>query len=531
VSSSKLGPAAAAAVIAFCSFATAALAAPSTPPPPLGDSCLVGRWVETQQTRPSNFWQGQSFPVAGLRGLVVTFSADGTETDDASASPALTGDHGGHHLEIVEHGRMQFHDHADGALLTQSASVGSLGVSYYYDRQQIQGGEAFPPATYTYRCGASTLHREKPSPVSGYGPTVDDLVRAPIATPASGAGSLVSTFSGSLATPASLLAAPVSLLIGAVIALAAVLLITFPSHLFNRTFEENHEVIRYWWERRLPWLLRIRLRTLASGRRSLRDGLAFLGVVMCGGVLAALLDPSFGLNLRTLALFAGAVLALVAGSLVGFAAAGGYRAARHAVGTWHLHALPSGLLVAAACVLISRVSEFQPGYLYGILGGVVFAQKLGKREEGHVVAVTSLVTLAVAVAAWLAWVPVAVQSAANPASFGWAVASNFLAAVFVSGMVGLLISLVPLRFLPGDKLASWHRGVWGAVFGLAALAVVEVMLRPHGSGARTATAPLVTTVALFVGFGIVSVSFWSYFKIRGDVTSHPRAAAGETPDN
>jgi hypothetical protein len=140
------------------------------------------------------------------------------------------------------------------------------------------------------------------------------------------------------------------------------------------------------------------------------------------------------------------------------------------------------------------------------------------REQGHTVAVTSLVTLAVAVAAWLAWVPVSAQSVAQPASFGWAVASNFLAAVFVSGMVGLLIGLVPLRFLPGEKLASWHRGVWGAVFGLAALSVIEVMLRPRIGGAHLASAPLVTTVGLFVGFGIVSIAFWGYFKVRRGTT-------------
>ena len=135
------------------------VAVASTPQPPIGDSCLVGRWVETQRTVPGNFWQGQSFPVAGLPGFVVTFSAGGTETDDASGALPLVGDSQGHHLEIVESRQMQYHVHADGATLTQSAPVGILGVAFYYDGQQIQGGEAFLPATYTYRCGATTLHR------------------------------------------------------------------------------------------------------------------------------------------------------------------------------------------------------------------------------------------------------------------------------------------------------------------------------------------------------------------------------------
>jgi len=201
-----------------------------------------------------------------------------------------------------------------------------------------------------------------------------------------------------LATPTNLLRAPVALLANALIALALVLLVTFPSHLFNRTYEENHDAIRAWWERRLPQLKGLRLGTAivpAPGRASL----SYVIVVLCGGVLAALLDPSFGPNLRTLALFLGVVLALIAGSTLGATADGLYRAARHKAGIWHLHALPSGLVVAALCVLVSRLTSFQPGYLYGLIGGVTFARSLSLREEGHVVAVTSVLTLAVSVAA------------------------------------------------------------------------------------------------------------------------------------
>jgi hypothetical protein len=236
--------------------------------------------------------------------------------------------------------------------------------------------------------------------------------------------------------------------------------------------------------------------------------------VLGGGVLAALLDPSFGPNLRTLALFIGAVLALIAGSTFGATADGLYRAARHKAGAWHLHALPSGLVVATLCVLVSRLTRFQPGYLYGLIGGVTFARSLSLREEGHVVAVTSVLTLAVSIAAWLVWVPVSAASAADPTGFGWALLSNFLAAVFVSGMVGLVIGLVPLRFLPGEKLANWNRGAWGAVFGIASLAVIEVMLRPQSTGVRPASVPFWTTAALFLAFGAASVVFWGYFRMR-----------------
>ena len=164
--------------------------------------------------------------------------------------------------------------------------------------------------------------------------------------------------------------------------------------------------------------------------------------------------------------------------------------------------------------------SFQPGYLYGLIGGVTFARAMGTREGGHVVAITSVVTLAISISAWLLWVPVSITSASHPTDFGWALLSNFLAALFVSGIVGLLIGLVPLRFLPGEKLARWNRGAWGAVFGVAGLVLLEVMLRPQSSGAHAASVPFWTTASLFVGFGLVSVVFWGYFKVR----AQPRPA-------
>lgn len=180
--------------------------------------------------------------------------------------------------------------------------------------------------------------------------------------------------------------------------------------------------------------------------------------------------------------------------------------------------MPSALLVAVVCVLISRITQFQPGYLYGLIGGVTFTGHLNSREEGKEVAIASVGTLIVSIAAWLVWVPVSGAASADPANFGLALLENFLAALFLSGMVGLVIGLVPLRFLPGERVARWHRGAWAALFGVACLAVVEVMIRPQSSAGRHVE-PFWTTIGLFVAFGLASVLFWAYFKVQRQTTS------------
>ncbi|HUZ68583.1 MAG TPA: FGLLP motif-containing membrane protein [Candidatus Saccharimonadales bacterium] len=325
--------------------------------------------------------------------------------------------------------------------------------------------------------------------------------------------SLLSTVGGSLASPATLLAAPVGALVNALVTVALILFVVFPSQLFNRTYDENHDRIRGWWEQRFLWAARL-WRTGEHVQPLVRTIVSGTLVLVVGGVFAAMLDPRFGPNLRSLALFLGAVFAIVAGVAVSAVAAGVYRLMRHKVGVWHVRALPSALLIAAVCVLISRLTDFQPGYLYGLIGGVVFTGRLNRREEGHEVAVSTVGTLIVSIAAWLLWVPVQTASASHPTSFALALLENFFAALFLSGMVGLVIGLVPLRFLPGERLAAWHAGVWTALFGLVVFSTIEVIVQPQTHAASGGRAPIWLTAALFVGFGGASVLFWFWFKIR-----------------
>ena len=515
---------------AFLCTAALVSASPTPTPSAIGDTCLVGRWIESQETAPGIWkWNGEVVAMQGLAGAVVTFSADGVEIVRASGANPIVGDYHGHQVKAVLSTNAAYHAHADGHQMTLDGGAVDSNATLYFDGtpQPIAtapyvpaGSLAFASSTTNqYTCSRAQLRISLPATNNGKGPVVDIFGRNPGGTAApsqsqSAAGSVVSSVGSTLATPSAVVASPIALFTSALVALALVLLVTFPSHLFNRTFEENHDAIRDWWERRVPWMRRARRKLAGRGGQARRDAIGFVTVVLCGAVLAALLDPLFGPNLRTAALFTGAAFALLAGSLLSAGSAGLYRVVRGGTGPWHLHSLPSGLAVAAVCVVISRLADFHPGYLYGLIGGVVFSRALSPRQEGHVVAVSSIVTLVFAFVAWLVWVPVSSQSAAHPTSFGWALASNFLAALFVSGMVGLLIGLVPLRFLPGEKLAGWHRGVWGAVFGLAALAVIEVMLRPQSAGARVSNVPFWTTAGLFVGFGAASILFWSYFRVR-----------------
>ncbi|HET9058810.1 MAG TPA: FGLLP motif-containing membrane protein, partial [Acidimicrobiales bacterium] len=351
---------------------------------------------------------------------------------------------------------------------------------------------------------------------------------SPPPSPAGGASSI----STSLPWPATAFASAGADITSGGIALAVALFITFPANVFNSTFEENYADITAWWEkwltvfvsrdRRRAWRERwrtararllsvLRLAGRSPTKRLERETVAFACVLGLGALLGSLLDPSFGANTHTLLTWLAIALAMAAGVAVSAGVTMGYHRARKRRGIDRkLRALPGGLAIAAACVAISRLSGFQPGYLYGIVCGVSFGRELESHEEGHVVALSSVTRVVLAIVAWLAWAGVGGPRLAG--GLLGDLASNFLASFFVSGLVSTVISLFPLRFLPGHKLHNWHKGVWLATFSLTLFVLVQVLLRPHSSSPGGGShAPLITTLTLFVLFGAGSVLFRRHF--------------------
>lgn len=338
----------------------------------------------------------------------------------------------------------------------------------------------------------------------------------------------VSTISSALISPGRAFASPVADLLAALVTVAVVVLITFPSQLFNYTFQENYEEIRDGWERRLKLLRRLRLRVMGEEGHS-RDLAVFAGVLLVGSVLDGFLDPSFGLSAASGITLLSMVLAIVISVAVPGLVAYAYRKLRRRSTELRLRALPLGLLVALVCVLISRLVDFQPGYLYGLVVGVAYSKRMAVHEEGHVAALSAISSLVVASLAWIAWIPVhGLATGPSPAP-GPVLLSDLLGAIFVGGLVGNVVGLLPLQFLQGGTVARWHKGMWAGVYGLAGFGFIQALLQPATAVSRHGSAPLITALVLFVAFGAASVAFYLYFQRR---QRHPaeegahRSAAG-----
>jgi hypothetical protein len=309
-------------------------------------------------------------------------------------------------------------------------------------------------------------------------------------------------FAASVPTPAEVSTDPIVILQSAALAALLVFLMPFPSQLFNSTLENHEDEVR-------RWLRMDRLGSLARGFGAFWaswPGVALF--TLAAALLYGFLDPAFGFDVRSLAVFLGMLVGIVLVT-VAFAVPA-MLVHRRRGDRPTLKVVPISLLVGVGCVLVSRLTGFQPGYLYGLLIGLAFAQELSAAQEGRTTAITAGVMLVAALAAWLG-----LGLLPEGDAFGFVVARTSLAALMVAGLEGVVFGLLPLRFLPGEPLYAWNRVLWGGLLAIGAFAFFHILINPaSGYLADTSRTPLFTVLALLMGFGLVSVAFWAFFRFR-----------------
>lgn len=283
----------------------------------------------------------------------------------------------------------------------------------------------------------------------------------------------------------------------------------FSSVLFNQTLQQNRTEVEGWvgrfrpkTKRRMPKLV-----TERFGRK------AAIGSVLVGtGLVYGFLEPSFGFNRVSVLLFSSVVIGV---GLVGlfFAGLEAWIRGREPGVAPVVSPFPLVLAIGVICVLASRVLGLHPGVMYGFAASCVVTGSAGMgRFEGRVQAVTVGACILLSVGCWLLLGPARALPDGWPAQLLQGVA----VIVFVGGMEGLLVDLMPLDVMDGAKIYRWNRVVWVGLVLVSAFLVWHVLLntqRSYFESLRPASSWSV--LAGFVVYTLAGVLFWSYFAVRG----------------
>lgn len=239
--------------------------------------------------------------------------------------------------------------------------------------------------------------------------------------------------------------------------------------------------------------------------------------------ISAFLNPDLAFTPEGVAIFVGFLIA-IAVVLITFELPGLLVHRRYTGETGRLRVLPWAIALAALFVLISRIWALQPGYLYGVVLGVVLIQAVAPQIEGREAAAGATFTLILAVVAW--GLLSAVRTAGLPADdLVVIVFETALAAIVVAALEAVAFGLMPLRFMPGHVIYRWRRPIWALLWGLSLFGFIHILIGPN-SGYLSDLSPeaMFAAFGVFALFGAVSVLFWAYFRFiyrAPDETSAP----------
>jgi len=255
-------------------------------------------------------------------------------------------------------------------------------------------------------------------------------------------------------------------------------------------------------------------------------------------LVASLLDSQFAsTNIRGVGIFVAMLISLAVSTLV-FASAQS-TAARTSGVTGVFQIRPAYLLVAAACVVASRLIGFVPGFLFGLPAGFAVLGTLegAKRRDGMLALVALIAPLAVGLIAWVLAIPadlalrgLAASQTTTAFSSGLVTAVGALQAglllVFFVALWQTFFELFPIAGLNGWTLFTRGRVVWFLAFLGTAFLAIHILINPNTTILEAPKNRMLLLIAVMLAiYSAVAVGTWLLFnagRLRGEGTTLKR---------
>jgi hypothetical protein len=289
------------------------------------------------------------------------------------------------------------------------------------------------------------------------------------------------------------------------IGLVLLLLAVLPAHLLNATIAEQSE--RF--ERRFPKLHAPRWLTTLIGWFRSAPVVGGIVVTLATAILFGFADPKFGFTLASLRLILACGIALF---LVGYVA--NWLTGVIARVQWDIVAAvstrPYGLILTIVGVLISRLLDFSPGFLIGLILGLTIQGRSAAGFAWRTVVLRTSIVLIMAIAAWIGYSTITLGGDEG-GTFGSALLVETLVAITTEGVVALLVELLPLRFLEGERVYAHSRVLWG-IFYVLTLVVFVLAVVPWEGNWDALGSSLWIWVGVLALFALVCVGVYIYFR-------------------
>ena len=391
----------------------------------------------------------------------------------------------------------------------QLKRVSGRPYSVRYEGDLVRGECVFAPDG----CGSAAPSTQPSATPSGAaaGP---DQTSSRLGTGDPAARSVVS----GLVPPQELAVQPPQLLLAVVVTIILVLLVAFPTALLNSATESGSDRFSQWWQgrgRRPPEGVAAggagasapgHTAAVAAAPASRGSWWWAAAGVAAAGLISGFVDPQFGFNPGS--------LRLLASILVGFAVDVGlgwlvtiWLVRRLAPGATHSFVFrPVSLVIVGAAVVLTRVTGFEPGIVFGLVAGVAFGAVAARAAQGKAALVQLGYAFGVALLAWLGYGVVAGATTAGD-DFWATFFLETLGSIAIGGMASLPIALFPVRGLAGQAVWEWNRWIWGASYAVGLFAFFLVLM-PMPFSWQEVQLSLVGWLTIYAAYLGVALVMW-----------------------
>ncbi len=162
-------------------------------------------------------------------------------------------------------------------------------------------------------------------------------------------------------------------------------------------------------------------------------------------------------------------------------------------------------------VLVSRLLSFEPGIVFGLVAGLVFATTLIASRQAIVVLIGTGFAAAAGVSAWIVYSVLSATIGTIDNGFAIGVV-EFFGGLTIQGVATLPLALLPLAALEGAQLFAWNRTYWAISYLLSSVLFVLVMLNVPG-GLTFVPGDFLRWLGLYVAFALIATAIWGIDRL------------------
>ena len=354
----------------------------------------------------------------------------------------------------------------------------------------------------TVEAAAAATPTPVPTPTSGPDvaavPAVDDSAANPRNKP--GAPNSVSA---SLQPFWEVFASPVAIGTSLLAGLAFLVLVAFPAELLTGAVVDRYNYVqrsagarpvRSWWAGLTAWL----------GARPILAGVT---LVALAALVSGFADPNFGFDLASLRLF---IACFITAVIISYGT--WFITTRVLLRRWEVPTSialrPFTIVLSIVGVILSRLLDFSPGFLFGLMLGLSFPPATPAIMRSRARLLRTSLILGFATASWFVY-SAAYALDISQYGFGGALAQDTLAALSTGGLSGMLVAMLPFLYLDGQDIWDHSKRIWASIYAVIAVVFFFIVAPKPSSWADLGPryGPWVILLGCFTAVALVAY-FW-----------------------